>query len=105
MADNKLRLDIETSLNNAGLKATKEQLDGIESALRRTNQNEGFGGLDKSVTKLPGKLGKISESLGGVGKAMGLVGAAVAAFKEGWEIGTWINDKVITPLFGIKDAQ
>lgn len=105
MADSKLRLSIITALDNAGLKATEQQLVKLEKQLSSVNSKgkESFYGLDNSMTGLPGKLGKVVGSIGKVGKALGTVGLAIEAFKQGWEIGTWLNDNVITPMFKIKD--
>lgn len=98
--DSKLRLNIVTALDNAGIKATKEEIDGLEKELKKVNQSgqEGFGGLDKSLTGLPGKLGKVTGGLGTLGKAFGTVGAAMAVFKEGFEIGKgireWLGERI-----------
>ena len=44
------------------------------------------------------------ESLGGkVAKFGGIAGAVIGAFKTGWDIGSWVYEKVVTPLFKIKD--
>ena len=63
----------------------------------------------KKLGKLKGELGPLQDMFGGIGGTLGKVGGvatmAAAAFKAGWDIGTWINDKVITPLFKIKDAN
>lgn len=108
MADSKLKLQIVTALDNAGIKATKEQIEGMEKSLNKLNQ--GGDGTDKLVKRLghmPGTLGKIGGSLDALGGKIGAVGgqamAVMAAWKIGWDIGTWINDNVVKPLFGIKD--
>lgn len=50
--------------------------------------------------RLPGVFGQIQTALGRFGvKAAGVIGA----FKVGWDIGKWIDEHVIVPLFGIKD--
>lgn len=107
MANDKLRLDIITALDNSGLKASKEQLDNLVSQLKTTNNQgkETFYGLEDKLTKVGGKMGDVVGHLGKFGKALGTVGLAVEAFKQGWEVGTWLNDNVITPLFKIKDAE
>lgn len=86
MADNKLRLDIVTALDNAGLKATKEQLDGLEKTLRKTNST-GVGKLSNGLTKLPGKLGDVISGFGQVGSAIGAVYLSWKTFQEGLKIG------------------
>lgn len=95
-----IKLEIVTALNNAGIKATKAQIDDLQNSITKFNKAE-----TNSLTKLPGKLGNVIGKLGSFGKALGAVGLAVEAFKEGWKIGTWINDNIVTPLFGIKDAN
>lgn len=54
----------------------------------------------RSAGRLPGVFGRIQTSLGRVG---GTAAAVIGAFKIGWDIGTWLNDHVIRPLFDIKD--
>lgn len=44
-------------------------------------------GMQKSLVKMPGMFGKISESIGGVGTAIGSVFAAWKVFSEGVKIG------------------
>lgn len=108
MADSKLRLQIVTALDAAGIKATKEQLDGVEKSLNKLNQSgDGTDKLVKKLGHMPGSLGKVGGALDALGGKIGAVGgkamAVMAAWKIGWDIGTWINDNVVKPLFGIKD--
>lgn len=108
MADSKLRLQIVTALDAAGIKATKEQLDGVEKSLNKLNQSgDGTDKLVKKLGQMPGSLGKVGGALDALGGKIGAVGgkamAVMAAWKIGWDIGTWINDNVVKPLFGIKD--
>ena len=109
MADSKLRLQIVTALDNAGLKATKDQIDGLEKSLGKLNKNgdDTNEKLMKSLGKTPGALGKIGGAMDALGGKIGALGgqamAVMAAWKIGWDIGTWINDHVVKPLFGIKD--
>lgn len=110
MANNELRLKISTALDNAGIKATNEQISGLERELTKVNQKGGDAeSALRKLGKLKGPLGPVQDALGGIGGAIGKIGGlatmAAAAFKAGWDVGTWINDKVITPLFGIKDAN
>lgn len=44
MADSKLRLQIVTALDAAGIKATKDQIDGLEKSLTKLNRSGGGGG-------------------------------------------------------------
>lgn len=104
-ANNKLRLQIVTELDAAGIKATKEQVDQLELGMRRAGNSgaetgEKFGRLEKALGKLPGPIGKIGGALGGLA---GQVGMVIGALKLGIDIGNWIQEKCIAPLFGIKD--
>lgn len=54
----------------------------------------------RSAGRLPGVFGRVQTALGRLG---GTAAAVIGAFKIGWDIGTWINDKVIKPLFDVKD--
>lgn len=109
MADSKLKLQIVTALDAAGIKATKEQIDKMESSLSKFNKNgsSGLTSLEKKLGTIPGPAGKIAdifEGLGGkVAKFGGIATSVIGAFKIGWDIGTFLNDKVIKPLFKIKD--
>ena len=108
MADSRLRLAIVTELDNAGIKATKEQIDGLEKSV----MNLGNSGAN-STSKLESALGNLPGALGKVGKAMGgAVGAATAlagAWTIGWEIGTKINEFLTNELgwfnFGAEAAK
>ena len=104
-ANNKLRLQIVTQLDAAGIKATKEQVDSLELGLRRagnagSESGQKFGQLEKALGNLPGPIGKIGGALGGLGGQAAMV---IGAFKLGWDIGDWIQEHCIAPLFGIKD--
>ena len=107
MADSKLKLQIVTALDNAGIKATKEQIAGLEKELSKLNDNPGLSGAEKKLGKLQGPLGKLQDMFGGlngtIAKVGGTVTAVAAAFKAGWDIGEWLNSNVIEPLFGVKD--
>ena len=101
MAD-EIRIHLATYLKDAGIKASQAQINKLAESVKRTNA-EIQSGTDQAVGslgKLPGAFGKIQGAIGGVGgKAM----AVMAAWKVGWDIGTWLNDNVVRPLFGIKD--
>lgn len=97
-----IRISITSALNAAGIEATKQQINALSGELQKFNQKNAQGGKEvaQSWAKLPGVFGKIQTSLGGLSaKFLAVIGA----FKTGWDIGTWINEKVIRPLFGIKD--
>ena len=102
MADvnNKLRLQIVTQLDAAGIKATKDQVDQLELGLRRAGNSgeeagQKFGALEKALGKLPGPIGQIGSKLGGLaGKATLVFGA----FSTGVEIGNKIYSNIVGPL-------
>lgn len=87
MTDSKLRLQIITALDNAGIKATRDQISKLENQLKNVNAKSNVDGLNKELTKMPGKFGKISEQLGGVASKLGTVYAAWKAFTGGLKIG------------------
>lgn len=107
MADSKLKLQIVTALDNAGIKATQEQIAGLEKEFSNLNNSAGMSGAEKKLSKLQGPLGKLQDMFGGlngtIAKVGGTITAVAAAFKAGWDIGNWIQEKVINPLFGIKE--
>lgn len=90
MADSKLKLSIITALDNAGIKATKEQIDQLSNKLNNLNAKSNVDGLNKELTKMPGKFGKISEQIGGVGAKLGTVYACWKALEGGLKIGQGI---------------
>lgn len=99
--DSKLRLQIVTALDNAGIKATEDQINGLASKIQNINKEAADKKLENAIGGLPGKIGKISKGLGGVAGQMALV---VGAFQTGWEIGTKFFDTVIKGWFGWEDA-
>lgn len=87
MTDSKLRLQIITALDNAGIKATQDQISKLENQLKNVNAKSNVDGLNKELTKMPGKFGKISEQLGGVAGKLGTVYAIWKSFTGGLQIG------------------
>lgn len=95
----KKRADAEKSIEGMAKKTVAEMDRAKEKA----------DALRKKLEELPGPLGKFASEImkahkgfaSFVGKSM----LYIAAFKTGWDIGSWINDNVITPLFKIKDAE
>ena len=91
-ANNKLRLQIVTELDAAGIKATKEQVDQLELGIRRSGNTvadagQKFGKWESFLGKLPGPLGKVGSMLGGLaGQATMVAGA----FTMGWNFGEQI---------------
>lgn len=96
-----IRISITSALNAAGIEATKQQLDALSKHVKKTSaEMKEAGAAGGEWTKLPGVFGKVQNALGGIaGKALGVVGA----FKTGVDIGNWIQEKIIVPLFKIKD--
>lgn len=100
MADSKLRMDIITALDAAGIKATQQQIDGLAKQIEKVNSKGNVDKLENALGDMPGKLGKISKALGGVA---GQVGAVIGAFTTGYELGNLFFEKVQKGLFGWKD--
>lgn len=97
--DQKLKLSIVTALDAAGIKATKEQIEGIEKSLQSLNNKgnntkETFGGLDGSMTKMPGILGKMQGQLSGIAGTVGKIGGTIAAAIAVWEKGVEIGESI-----------
>lgn len=109
-ANNRLRLEIVTQLDAAGIKATKEQVDQLEVSLRKAGgggaaAGQQFGQLEKALGNLPGPLGKIGNALGGVA---GQAALAIGAFKTGFAIGEQLHDWAVAAYewaSGIKEAK
>ena len=99
--DSKLRLQIVTALDNAGIKATEDQINGLATKIQDINKEAVGKKLENAFGDLPGKIGKITKALGGLPGTLSLV---VGAFQFGWEIGTKFFDTVIKGWFGWEDA-
>lgn len=95
-------IHLSTYLKDAGIKASKAQVEKLSrdiSKLNRETQRE-TERTEQALGKLPGAFGKIqSAATGAFGKALSVVGA----FKLGCDIGEWIYQKIVRPLFKIKD--
>lgn len=104
MADSKLRLSIVTQLDNAGIKATKEQIDKLEDALKKTKDTgqDSASQLEKALGGLPGPIGKVGKAMGGL---VSTVTSVFGAFMMGVEIGNMINDHILKPLGLIEDYE
>ena len=104
MAGSEVRIHLSTYLKDAGIKASREQVEKLSRDIQKMNrdaQNE-TNRTERSLGKLPGAFGKIQDAIGGVGaKALSVIGA----FKVGWDIGTWLWEKVIVPIGDVKDAE
>jgi len=71
MADNKLRLAIVTSLDNSGIKATKEQINSLEQSITKLNSSANGGGGGEGGGIFAGMSGQV----GGLAKrALGVIG-------------------------------
>ena len=97
-----IKIHLATYLKDEGIKASEAQIDKLATDVKRMN-SEMQRSTDQTVKrlgKMEGAFGKIQDCLSGfAAKAMSVIGA----FKLGWDIGTWINEKVVTPLLGLKD--
>ena len=89
------------------MKATKEQIDGIEKSIQKTNASGGLGNVEKQLGNMKGPLGKLGpmfEGLGGtIAKVGGIATMVIGAFKAGWDIGNWLQEHVIAPMLGLTD--
>lgn len=99
--DSKLRLQIATVLDNAGIKATEQQIDGLATQIQKINKEAESKKLENALGGLQGPLGKISKALKGIPAQVGLI---AGAFETGWAIGTKFFDTVIKGWFGWEDA-
>jgi len=97
-----IKIHLATYLKDAGIKATQQQVDRLAGKVRDLNRDmqAETGRTERALGKLPGVFGKIQQAASG---AFGTALAVVGAFKLGCDIGNWIQEKVIAPLFGIKD--
>ena len=93
--DSKLKLQIVTDLDNAGIKATEQQINNLGKSIQDiNNKNKGaFSDMEKALGKQPGLIGKISSAMGGVGAKVGLIiGALQAGVSVGKEISEFLKD-------------
>lgn len=89
-----IKLKIATELDAAGIKATSEQIDQLAKGARKagsaaSSAGEKFGGFEKALGKLPGKVGEIASQFTGLA---GKVTMVAGAFTTGVEIGNKICD-------------
>ena len=95
-------IHLSTYLKDAGIRASKAQVEKLSRDIKKLNretQREAER-TERALGKLPGAFGRIQEAVSGAfGKALAVIGA----FKLGCDIGQWINDKVIAPLFKVRD--
>lgn len=97
-----IKIHLATYLKDAGIKATRQQIDKLAQDVKKANKDIASGALESagSLGRLEGPFGKLG---GALGKFGGISTAVIAAFKTGWDIGSWLNSNVIWPLLGIKD--
>lgn len=102
MAELKKGVQIEITAKDSTSQGLDSAANKVKDTANKTKNDvkDAVEDIAKSAGKLPGVLGKVQNALGAIG---GTAMAVIGAFKIGWDIGTWLNDKVITPLFGIKD--
>ena len=97
-----IKIHLATYLKDAGIKATEAQVEKLAKSVQNMNRKV-QSDTDSTIQKLgrlPGVFGTIQKLVGGFGAT---ASAVIAGFKIGWDIGSWLNDKVIRPLFNIKD--
>lgn len=95
-------IHLSTYLRDAGIKASKAQVEKLSRDIQKLNR-QAQRETERTVQalgKLPGAFGKIQQAASG---AFGTALAVVGAFKLGCDIGQWLDEKVIRPLFDIKD--
>lgn len=97
-----IKIQLATYLKDAGIKATQQQVDRLARNVRDLNRNmqADTARTEHALGRLPGAFGKIQSAASG---AFGTALAVVGAFKVGCDIGQWLYDKVLTPLFDLKD--
>ena len=97
-----IKIHLATYLKDAGIKASQQQIEKLAQQVKKANKDAAKSAdeLGGALGHLEGPIGKLQNAFGGLG-AKGL--AVFAALKTGIDIGNWIQEKVITPLFGIKD--
>ena len=105
-ANNTLRLQIVTQLDNAGIKYTKEQIDQLELGLRRAGKSgseagQEFGKLEKALGKLPGPIGNISNAIGGYAGKLGLI---LGAFQTGFSLGEKLRETTVKIWLFVHDC-
>lgn len=96
-----MRLQIATVLDNAGIKATEQQIDGLATQIQKINKEAESKKLENAIGGLQGPLGKIGKALKGMPAQIALI---AGAFETGWTIGTKFFDTVIKGWFGWEDA-
>ena len=93
--DSKLKLQIVTALDNAGIKVTEQQINNLGKSIQNINKSnkDGFSDMEKALGKQPGLIGKISSAMGGIGAKVGLiVGALQAGISVGKEISGFLKE-------------
>lgn len=102
MAGEEVKIHLSTYLKDAGIKATKAQVEKLKDDISKMNRQaqRDTARTEQALGRLPGAFGKIQSAVGGMA---GTVLAVFAALKVGIDIGNWIQEKVIAPLFGIKE--
>ena len=106
--DQKLKLQIVTALDAAGIKATKQQIDSLEKSIGNVGKT-GATGLEQFeavLVRIPGKAGKALQALGGpLAKIGGAVFAIYKAWEWGWEIGTKIEKQLEKWGITVEDVE
>ena len=74
--DSKLRLQIATVLDNAGIKATEQQIDGLATQIQKINKEAESKKLENALGNLKGPLGQIGKALKGMPAQIALIAGA-----------------------------
>lgn len=84
--DSTLKLQIITALDNAGIKATEDQINGLVKTLDKANKSGSGGGLSdlfKMFGNFPGRIGEVARSLGKVEKSASIAGKLFPSLGKG----------------------
>lgn len=84
---NNLKLQITTALDNAGIQATKQQINSLTNEVQKTNANMGnFGGhTEKMLSKLAGNVGNFGGEFGKVGTSIAVAYGLFKSFMMSFE--------------------
>lgn len=102
MAANEIKIHLSTYLKDVGIKATDTQVTRLADKVKTLNRDmqRETARTEQTLFRLPGALGKVQRAATGwFGSVMTFLGA----IKLGYDIGDWLNKKVVRPLLKIKD--
>lgn len=95
-------IHLSTYLKDAGIKASKAQVQKLSRDIQKLNRETQHetDKTAKQLGRLPGVFGRVQQAATG---AFGKILTVIGALKVGIDIGQWIYNKVVVPLFKIKD--